>query len=218
MTETVEALQSREPLPKKLVTVTFDDGYRNIVEVPYPAEQIAAMYGDRWLIELRFRDIKTTMGMEVLRGKTADAVRKEILMHLLAYNLIRCLMWQAAAEHGRDLRRLSLAGTVDRLNALSPFVGSTTARLVRQSSGPSCCDGLPMIGTPTVPTASSPAPSNADPNGPPVPCSIHPGSSTGTVRSGWTLGKYRHRPERSLDSNPRRALNRRRCNASGPVP
>ena len=63
-----------------------------------------------WLIELRFRDIKTTMGMEVLRGKTADIVRKEIAMHLLAYNLIRCPMWQAAAKHGRPLHRARLAG------------------------------------------------------------------------------------------------------------
>jgi hypothetical protein len=62
------------------------------------------------------------MGMDVLRGKTADVVRKEIYMHLMAYNLIRCLMWQAAARHGRPLHRLSFAGTVDRLNALAPYL------------------------------------------------------------------------------------------------
>jgi hypothetical protein len=90
--------------------------------VAYPAETISGLYRDRWLIELRFRDIKTTLGMEVLRGKTADVVRKEIYMHLVAYNLIRCLMWQAAARHGRPLHRLSFAGTVDRLNALAPYL------------------------------------------------------------------------------------------------
>jgi hypothetical protein len=90
--------------------------------VQYPAAQIAALYRDRWLIELRFRDIKTTMGMEVLRSKSADVVRKEIYMHLLAYNLIRSLMWQAAAQHGRPLHRLSFAGTVDRLNELEPYL------------------------------------------------------------------------------------------------
>ena len=88
----------------------------------YPAEMIAALYRDRWLIELRFRDIKTTMGMEELRGKSADIVRKEIYMHLLAYNLIRCLMWQAASKHHRPLHRLSFAGTVDRLNTLEPYL------------------------------------------------------------------------------------------------
>jgi hypothetical protein len=102
----------------------------------YPAQSIAALYRDRWLIELRFRDIKTTMGMEVLRGKTADIVRKEIHMHLLAYNLIRCLMWQAATQHGRPLHRLSFAGAVDRLNALQPYLqlyeGSDRARQLYQ--------------------------------------------------------------------------------------
>jgi hypothetical protein len=88
----------------------------------YPAPKIAALYRDRWLIELRLRDIKITLGMDVLRGKTPDIVRKEILMHMLAYNILRALMWQAAAKHGRDLHRLSFAGTVDRLNALMPYL------------------------------------------------------------------------------------------------
>lgn len=90
--------------------------------VAYPPNEIAALYRDRWLIELRFRDIKITLGMDVLRGKTPDIVRKEINMHLLAYNLLRALMWQAATRHGRDLHRLSFAGTVDRLNAMIPYL------------------------------------------------------------------------------------------------
>ena len=90
--------------------------------VAYPAQEIAALYGDRWTVELRLRDIKTTMQMDVLRGKSADIVRKEILMHLLAYNLIRALMWQAAQKHGRPLHRLSFAGTVEHLNALAPYL------------------------------------------------------------------------------------------------
>jgi len=43
-------------------------------------------------------------------------------MHLLAYNLIRALMWQAAEEHGQLLHRLSFAGTVGHLNALAPYL------------------------------------------------------------------------------------------------
>jgi len=90
--------------------------------VAYPAQEIAALYGDRWTVELRLRDIKTTMQMDVLRGKSPDIVRKEILMHLLAYNLIRALMWQAAQKHGQPLHRLSFAGTVEHLNALAPYL------------------------------------------------------------------------------------------------
>ena len=102
--------------------------------VAYPAEMIAALYRDRWLIELRFRDIKTTLAMDVLRGRSPDVVRKEIHMKLLAYNLIRGLMWQAAREHGQNLHRLSFAGTMDRLNALGPylwfFAGTAKAQLL----------------------------------------------------------------------------------------
>jgi hypothetical protein len=90
--------------------------------VAYPAEKIAALYRDRWLVELRFRNLKTTLGMDVLRSKTPDVVRKEIYMHLLAYNLIRGLIWQAASRHGRSLHRLSFAGAVDRLNAAGPYL------------------------------------------------------------------------------------------------
>ena len=43
-------------------------------------------------------------------------------MHLLAYNLIRGLMVQAAARHGGALHRLSFAGAVGRLNALTPYL------------------------------------------------------------------------------------------------
>ena len=88
----------------------------------YSQQEIAALYGDRWTVELRLRDIKTTMQMDVLRGKSSDIVRKEILMHLLAYNLIRALMWQAAEKHGRPLHRISFAGTVEHLNALAPYL------------------------------------------------------------------------------------------------
>jgi len=90
--------------------------------VAYPRAQIAALYGDRWTVELRLRDLKTTLRMEVLRGQSPDVVRKEILLHFLAYDLIRALMWQAAQEHGRPLHRLSFAGTMQRFQAIAPYL------------------------------------------------------------------------------------------------
>jgi len=82
----------------------------------------------------RFRDIKTTMGMDVLRAKRAAVVLKEIYMHLLAYNLVRSVMWHAASRRGLPLHRLSLAGTMYRLNGLEPYLqvyegGDKAARL-----------------------------------------------------------------------------------------
>jgi Transposase DDE domain len=60
--------------------------------VAYPAEEIASLYHHRCEIELRFRDIKTTMGMEMLRTQSPKMLRKEIMMHMIAYNLIKLLM------------------------------------------------------------------------------------------------------------------------------
>jgi len=88
----------------------------------YPLEAIADLYADRWTVELRLRDVKTTMGMEVLRGKSPDVVCKEVYMHFLAYNLIRALMWQAAYEHDRPLHRLSFAGTMQHFHAVAPYL------------------------------------------------------------------------------------------------
>lgn len=90
--------------------------------IAYPAGTILELYGDRWTVELRLRDIKTTLGMDLLRGKSPSMVRKEIYMHLLAYNLIRPLMVCAAITHGRDLHRLSFAGTVQHTDAVLPYL------------------------------------------------------------------------------------------------
>jgi len=90
--------------------------------IAYPLAAIAALYGDRWTVELHLREVKTTLDMNVLRGKRADVIRKEIIMHFLAYNLIRALMWQAAAEHDQPLHRLSFAGTMQRFEAAAPYL------------------------------------------------------------------------------------------------
>jgi len=88
----------------------------------YSLEMIAQLFADRWIIELRLRDIKTTLGMDVLRCKSSDVVCKEIYMHLMAYNLIRALMWQASVEHNIPLHKLSFAGTVQRFDVVAPYL------------------------------------------------------------------------------------------------
>jgi hypothetical protein len=83
------------------------------------ADQLLALYRQRWMVELNLRSLKTSMGMEVLHGKSVDVVRKEVMTHLLLYNLIRIIMWEAATLAGRDPQRLSFAGTMHRLHALA---------------------------------------------------------------------------------------------------
>ena len=81
----------------------------------YSAEALGQLYFRRWVIELCFRDIKTTLGLDVLRCQTPALVRKEIVMHALAYNLIRALMQDIAHQYQVALHRLSFKGTVDAL-------------------------------------------------------------------------------------------------------
>lgn len=80
--------------------------------VEYPAEDIAALYCQRWEIELRLRDLKTTLGMELLRTKTPEMARKELAMFVIAYNALRLLMVQASVREGVNLWRLSFKGTL----------------------------------------------------------------------------------------------------------
>jgi hypothetical protein len=75
------------------------------------------LYRARWQIELDLRSIKTSMRMDELRCKSPQMVRKEIAVHLLAYNLVRAVMAQAA-HLGRVLpRQLSFKGALQMLNA-----------------------------------------------------------------------------------------------------
>ena len=83
--------------------------------IAYPAEELATLYLRRWSVELFFRDIKITLGMDVLRCRTPEMVRKEIALHAITYNLVRGLMQQAAALYEVDLTRLSFKGSVDTL-------------------------------------------------------------------------------------------------------
>lgn len=77
----------------------------------YPALELVRLYGKRWHVELDLKHLKTTLGMDILRGKSPQLVRKEIYVFLLAYNLLRSLMWSSGITCGVPPLRLSLQGT-----------------------------------------------------------------------------------------------------------
>ena len=89
-------------------------GFRPVVKViattdlKRPAKEILEVYGSRWDIELCFRDIKSTMGLDFIRAKSPEMARKVYGFGLIAYNLIR---WQMLRSSGRrSTRRLSFTG------------------------------------------------------------------------------------------------------------
>jgi DDE family transposase len=83
----------------------------------YTKQEIARLYRDRWNIELDLRSIKDVLQMDVLRCKTPEMVEKEIWMHLLAYNLIRGVIAEAAEAHHKLPRRVSFKGAMQTMAA-----------------------------------------------------------------------------------------------------
>ena len=94
----------------------------------FPAQELARLYARRWCVELWFRDIKTTMGMEELRCKSPGMVHKELEMFFIAYNLIRCLMVQAGQVGDVPVQWLSFKGTVDSARQFSLAIAQATSR------------------------------------------------------------------------------------------
>jgi hypothetical protein len=99
----------------------------------YPAKDIADLYRRRWAVELFFRDIKTSMRMDVLTGMTPAMIQRQIAMFAIAYNLLRALMQDAANAYRADLSRISFKGTADRLHE---WCASCAQDLLRPSRFP----------------------------------------------------------------------------------
>jgi hypothetical protein len=88
----------------------------------FTKEDLAGLYRARWNAELDLKDVKQTLQMDVLRCKTSELVRKEIWAHVLAYNLIRTIMAQAATRHGIEPRTLSFKGSLQFLEEFQRLV------------------------------------------------------------------------------------------------
>jgi hypothetical protein len=108
------SIETKRPgfrVQKRILVTTFLD------PVKVTKSDLAELYDCRWFVELALRSIKDTMHMGILRGKTPDMVRKEIWVHLLAYNLIRKIMAQAAWLHGKKATELSFKLALQTIKA-----------------------------------------------------------------------------------------------------
>lgn len=124
--------QEWENLPEKLVMRLIVFEYRDrtgkkkrmilattlLDPLEYPWEAIAQLYLERWEIELRLRDVKTTMGLEALKVKTPEMARKSLAMGLLAYNLVRATAQDSAITEGLEVRQISFKGCLDTLRSM----------------------------------------------------------------------------------------------------
>jgi Transposase DDE domain len=91
-------------------------------------EELASLYRARWNNELDLRSIKITLQMDMLRCQTPELVRKEIWTHVLAYNLIRTVMAQAAAREDVAPRTISFKATLQVLESFRPVIAAQAHR------------------------------------------------------------------------------------------
>ena len=82
-------------------------------------QEIEELYRSRWEIETRIGELKTTLKMNVLRSKGARAVRYDVAATILAYNLLRTVIHQAAKQNDTPADRISFASAIKMVLAYS---------------------------------------------------------------------------------------------------
>ena len=90
--------------------VTVATSLLNPEEIPTAA--FKELYLKRWRAEIYFKDIKTSMNMEMLSCKSPEMIHKEILMYFIGYNLIRLTIYESARVHNVCLERISFKGAL----------------------------------------------------------------------------------------------------------
>lgn len=102
----LEGVDGAEPI-YRLITTLLDPGQ-------HPAQELAALYPERWEVEVTLDEFKTHMrgGQVVLRSKTPDLVEQEFCGMMLAHRAVRCLMNEAALRQNIDPDRLSFTHSI----------------------------------------------------------------------------------------------------------
>ena len=100
----------------------------------WPVETLVALYERRWRVELYFDDIKTTMHASAMRCLSPAMVRCELLVHAIAYNLIRRIMLQSAWQHGAPLDALSFKGTLDTVRHWQHTIAAPRSAAAREDA------------------------------------------------------------------------------------
>ena len=99
--------------------------------VRYPAAALGELYLRRWRMELCFRDLKTSLGMEHLDCKSPEMAERALRMHLLLHNLVRRLALDAARRHGVAAERMSFVGTLGKARSCAEMLGRARSRARR---------------------------------------------------------------------------------------
>ncbi len=90
--------------------------------LPDPPEEIGKLYGFRWRIETDLGTLKTTLRMDELTCTTPQMVAKEMNLGLLAYNLVRAVIYLAAEKAGVEPRSFSFTRVQNVIQAFTPRI------------------------------------------------------------------------------------------------
>lgn len=98
----------------------------------YPAREILLAYLRRWRLEMCLDDLKTTLRLDTLRSRSPEMAQKEVYPRLIAHNLVRCAMAQAALEHHTPLERISFKGSLDAVRQFTQAMAQARTGKKRQ--------------------------------------------------------------------------------------
>lgn len=96
--------------------------------VTYAAHDLLELRLRRWDVETNIGHLKTTMGLDVLRCKSEQGVRKELAIFSIVYNLVRAVMLEAANRQEAPVSRISFADTYKWMRHAKP--GDVLPRLI----------------------------------------------------------------------------------------
>jgi len=74
--------------------------YTTVLNDTISAAEIVAKYTMRWDIEISIREIKTLMDINILRSKSRNMLFKELIIALIAYNMVRKIIAESADNVG----------------------------------------------------------------------------------------------------------------------
>jgi hypothetical protein len=89
-----------------------------------PPEEIVPIYGKRWNIETDLRSLKSDLRLEQLTFTSPEMVAKELILGMLAYNLIRAVTYLAAQATGLAPRAFSFTQVRNVINAFGPLIAA----------------------------------------------------------------------------------------------
>jgi hypothetical protein len=87
---------------------------------------VVELYGKRWNIEVDLRSLKGTLRLEELTCTSQEMVAKELEVAMLAYNLVRAVIYRTAQKAGLEPRVFSFTQVRNVLQAFLPRIAAAT--------------------------------------------------------------------------------------------